>query len=375
MIQSLRKILGREYYPINRITISKNDLISSYKYLSHLNKNIKIAPVLKSNAYGHGINTVAKILDELNPPFFCVDSLFEAYELFKEKIKSDILIMGYVRPENLRIKILPFSYAIYDLDLAEAINEYQPGAKIHIKVDTGMHRLGVPVKDLRDFVKKLKRFKYLNIEGLMSHLADPLNANTTGKQLTSFEDASAILDSEGFELKYKHIAASGGLLKIDKSRLSKISNLSRAGIALYGLSPLGKNPQLKPALQFSSIIGQIKKLTKGDKVGYSGTFTSSKNMLLGILPAGYFDGVDRRLSNKGIVLVDGKQCPIIGRVSMNITTIDLTNVKNPKVGQEAIVYSSERKNLNSVENTAKLCETIPHEILIHLKSTIRREII
>ena len=156
MIQSLRKILGREYYPINRIAISKNDLISNYKYLSHLNKNIKVAPVLKSNAYGHGINTVAKILDELNPPFFCVDSLFEAYELFKEKIKSDILIMGYVRPENLRIKALPFSYAIYDLGLAEAINEYQPGAKIHIKVDTGMNRLGVQIKDLRNFAKKYK---------------------------------------------------------------------------------------------------------------------------------------------------------------------------------------------------------------------------
>src|SRR5579859_6103710 len=156
------------YYPLNKLEISADRLLSNYQFLSNLSDQ-KIAPVLKSNAYGHGLITVAKILDNKGAPFFCVDSLYEAYELLKAKITTPILIMGYVNPYNLRVKSLPFSYVAYDIELVETLNKYQPGANIHIFVDTGMHREGILLDELSEFLRYAQKFSRVNIEGLISH--------------------------------------------------------------------------------------------------------------------------------------------------------------------------------------------------------------
>ncbi|HBQ50661.1 TPA: hypothetical protein DD690_01620, partial [Candidatus Daviesbacteria bacterium] len=128
------------YKTLNRIEISRKNLLENYRFLSAINRKIKIAPVLKSNGYGHGIIEVAQILDKVGAPFFCVDSLYEAYELYKAKIKTPVLIMGYTNPENLKIKKLLFSFAVFDLQTVEILNKYQPGCAVHIFVDTGMSR-------------------------------------------------------------------------------------------------------------------------------------------------------------------------------------------------------------------------------------------
>ena len=156
MLNKIKKIFGREYHPLNRIEISRSALVHNYQYLSNLNKKILIAPVLKSNAYGHGLVQVAKLLDPLGAPFFCVDSIYEAYELLKAGIKTKILIMGYIDPENLKVKKLPFSYAVYNEEQLKVINKYQKGAGIHIKFDSGMHRLGITIDELSKFINTLK---------------------------------------------------------------------------------------------------------------------------------------------------------------------------------------------------------------------------
>lgn len=375
MIKQLLKLFKQEYKTLNRIELSENNLIHNYLYLKSLIQEVAIAPVLKSNAYGHGLIEIAKILDHLNAPFFCVDSLYEAYELIKAGIKTPVLIMGYTNPDNLKVKKLPFSYTVYDLDTAQVLNKFQPGSEIHLKIDTGMSRLGIRLEDLENFLTELKKLPHLKVEGLMSHLASTQDNTLLQKQIENFKKAQEILKKFNFHPKWQHLSASSGLLN-PKARdaILKISNLARPGLALYGISD-SDNSQLKPVLKLTSHLAQIKTLGKGDRVGYDGTYVTAKDTVVGILPIGYYDGVDRRLSNNGAVTIGGIKCPIIGRVSMNITAVDISKVKKPSINQEVIIYSDDPQDVNSVKNSADNCQTIPYDLLVHLASSTKRVIV
>ncbi len=375
MLNYLKHLLGREYRYLNNIELSRANLFKNYQYLSSLDPNFKIAPVLKSNAYGHGITQIAEMIESLNPPFICVDSLHEAYDIYKTKVKTPILIMGYINPENLRFKKLPFSYAVYDLNYLKEILRYQPNASIHLKVDTGMHRMGIPLNELEQFLIDISDIKGLKIEGLMSHFAsasdnkDPL----FNLQVENFQKAKQYLSKYHHNLKWFHIGATEAIINpTTRKEILKVTNLGRAGKALYGYALNSDDPNLKPILTLNTTIAQIKNLKKGDTVGYDGTYKVKDDLTMAILPIGYFDGVDRRLSNIGVVKINGIFCPIIGRVSMNITTVDITKVKDPKVGQIVEVISDNPQDENSILNIAKTCDTIPHEILVHLDSSINR---
>ena len=363
----------KPYINSNLIEISKKRILDNYKYLSSF--KLSIAPVLKSNAYGHGIVNVAKILQEVNSPFFCVDSLFEAYEIYKAKIKTPILITGFVNPENLKVKDLPFSYALYSLDLAKVINDYQPNAGVHIFVDSGMRREGITISEVPKFLADLKQFPNLKIEGVMSHLAstkggdDPIFTS----QINNFKQALGILKEFHIKPKWVHIAASGGILNSQTRKIiSEISNLSRAGISLYGYTA---DKNLKPALKFKSHVAQIKSLKKGELVGYNGTFIAKRNSKIAIIPAGYNDGIDRSLSNKGVITIKNIACPILGVVSMNITTIDVSKTDKLNLKDEATIFSDNPEDNNSIMNIAKLSGKIPYEILVNLPESIKRKII
>ncbi len=357
-----------EYRPLNKIIISKNAIIENYRALCRIS-GLQIAPVLKSNAYGHGVSHIAQILDPLSPPFFCVDSLYEGYELLKLKIKTPILIMGYVDPENLRVKKLPFSYAAYDSDVIKAITRYQPDAGIHIFVDTGMHREGVPFEELENFFRSMP--KKANIEGLMSHFAygGVPDHPFTKRQIERFSESLELFRGWGIAPSFVHIASSSGIL-LSKKYGERLGNMGRAGIALYGIAD--KKSAIKPALRFSSTVVQIKSVKKGERIGYDFSFVAEKDMTIGVLSAGYNDGVDRRLSNGGVVSVRGINCPIVGKVSMNITTIDTSAGPDISEGDEAIIYSENEDAPNSVSNSAEICGTIPYELLVHLHPTTKR---
>jgi alanine racemase len=371
---SIKDLLGRKYYPLNKITISKKQLFVNYHCLNALHKNVPIAPVLKSNAYGHGLNLIAPLLDKLKPPFFCVDSLYEAYELKKLRVKTPILIMGYVAPENLKVKKLNFCYTIYDYHQAEALNKFQKGAKIHIKVDTGMHRLGIPIHDLDTFIKKIKNLKHIQIEGLMSHLSSPKTfPDYTKIQIKNYKIALKILQKNNINPKWKHLAASGGLLNYGRE-LEKITNLSRVGIALFGLYRTNKVSKLMPVLKLTTQIVQIKKIALGQYVGYDKAFRAKNDMEIAILPIGYNDGLDRRLTNIGVVKIRKTYCPIIGKVSMNITVVDVTGV-GAKTGNTVTVFSDKVNDKNSLENAANSSGTIPHDLLVHLHTTAVKRVI
>ncbi len=375
MLSVLSEFLSRKFTPLNLITISKSRLIQNYESLSKINPEIKVAPVLKSNAYGHGIKLAGKILDEVDAPFLCVDSLYEAFQLRTHaKVKTPILIMGYIHPESLKIKQLPFSFAVYDLEHVKALNKYQEKARVHIFVDTGMHREGIDLDNLEEFLERLKKLENIEVEGLMSHLAEASKPESllTKKQIENFAKAKEIVLKKGFKPKWFHIGGTYGLL----NNLAAGCNLVRIGRAVYGIEEKGvAGINLEPALKLTTTLVQIKKVKKEEKIGYSGTFTADKNMSIGILPLGYNEGVDRRLSDKGVVLIDGIKCPIVGLVSMNITTIDISNVKRPVLGQEVVVFSDNDEDPNSLIKACKAGGILPHEMLIHIAESTKRVII
>lgn len=373
-------LFRKNYRHLNKILVSRSALVQNHEALQKFHPEASIVPVLKSNAYGHGIATVAPIFDSLNPAFLVVDSLYEAYELARLKVKSQILVLGYTHPDNFSVKRLPFHITVFDLEVAKSLNAHQRNCKVHIFVDTGMYREGVPLNELQNFVREIKKLTNLEIVGLASHFADadnPKDDTFTKIQLANYKKALAILAEENITPQYRHISASGGAFKVK----DPVFNIIRAGLASYGIHPLEtsdnsyKNLTLTPALRFTSTLAQIKTISRGDKVGYNGTFTAKKDMRIGLLPLGYYEGVDRRLSNKGCVLINGTNCPILGRVSMNMTTIDLSGVKNPQVGNEVIIYSDNQSDENSLIQAATVAGTIPYEILVHLAESVRRELV
>ena len=372
---SILSSFKRQYSPLNRIEIAKSALLSNYKYLSSLS-HVKVSPVLKSNAYGHGLPLVAKILDNAGAPFFSVDSLYEAYELLKVGIKTHILIMGYTNPENFKVKSLPFSFAVYDKATLEVLYKYQPQAGIHLFVDTGMHREGIRIDELPEFLHYASQFKNLKIEGLMSHFgaSDKYDDALTQQQVENFVVAQKLLKKYGFKPQWIHQGNSSALMHCGKYK-KYIGNVVRAGLVTYGIDPEGKDISLKPALRVITTLNQIKSLRKGESVGYDFTYKAKKDMTIGILPYGYYDGLDRRLSNKGYVTIDGVVCPLIGRVSMNISAVDISTVPNPAVGHEVIVYSDNKQDSNSLYNAARKAGTIPYVLLVHLASSTKRIVV
>ncbi|MCL4390061.1 MAG: alanine racemase [Patescibacteria group bacterium] len=303
-----------QYDNLCRIEVNGAILAQNYRALS---AKMPVGPVLKSNAYGHGLVLTAKIFEKLNPPFLCVDSLYEAYELSKAGIKSEILIMGYVGENNLKHKRLPFAFAAYDRETFLMIKKYQPQAPIHLFVDTGMNREGMNLEELSDIVRHNRNSR---IAGLMTHFAV---ADDPG-QWRVFNQARKIISP-----KWVH-----GV------------NVRRVGLELY---------LHRPALRFIAKIVQIKKIKKGDRVGYDFAFTAKKDMTLALLPAGYNEGVDRRLSNVP---------PIVGRVNMNMTTVDATG-RRVRRGDDWDIYPD-------IKKTARQAGTIPYDLLVHFNPTIKR---
>lgn len=375
MLKIISKLSGRNYQPLNQILVSKGNLAYNYKYLSSLNSEIKVAPVLKSNAYGHGLKIISEFIDELNAPFICVDSLYEAYELMKKNVRTKILIMGSVDSKSLATKKLPFSFAVSSNEILDALIKFQPEAKVHIFVDTGMHREGIDILELEEFVARIQETD-LEVEGLMSHLAmsDKSSDSLTQKQIENFAKAKILLETNGINPKWIHISNSSALLNNQKYG-KKLGNLARVGLAFYGINPEFSDKNLRPAMSLITHIAQIKNIKKGEKVGYDFTFTAEKNMELALLPIGYFDGVDRRLSNKGFVKIGDDFARIIGRVSMNITIVDVSEIENLKIGDEVVVFSNRSIDKNSFENSAKIINSISYDPLVHIDSSIRRELV
>lgn len=356
-----------QYQHLNTIEISKSRLQRNYRDLQSLNPEVRIAPVLKSNAYGHGIAQVAQILSELDCPFFIVDSLFEAYQLSKAHIKTPILITGYTNPSNLTTKKLPFHWCVYDMDFLNYLNTYQPGAKVHLFIDTGMIREGISLDGLPYFLDKCAQLKNLRVEGVCSHLADGTDQKLTNKQTNTFLKAIQLVEDRGINLEWKHLHASDGFL----SQGAPVGNMARIGRALYGY----ESSKSSPALRMVSQVVQIKSVEGGTGIGYEHTYHTKHSSKIAILPCGYYETPLSARTQKFGVYVQNHFCPTIGRVSMNLMTIDISPVKkNVKIGQIVEVVGWENDK-NHLQNIADNSNRSIYEILTSIADSVKRIIV
>ncbi|MEN9561497.1 MAG: hypothetical protein RIQ56_770, partial [Candidatus Parcubacteria bacterium] len=300
--------------------LSNTSVVISQKALVHNLKQFKraaelpVAPVIKSNAYGHGLELVGKILDRTDIPLICVNSLEEAVALRRAKVLKPLLVIGYTPPRVIRKKPLrDCSFMVGSIkDLRVLLGSR---ARIHLKIDTGMHRQGIQLSEIDQAVRLISNKSEAILEGIMSHLADADGEDDflSDMQISAWNKEVQKFRATFPRLEYWHIAATTGI------RLSRKidANLVRLGIGLYGMNVSRQKMNLKPVLEVRSVIASLRKLKKGDRVGYNGTFTVEDSLTIATVPLGYYEGIDRRLSNKGYMLVQGITCPIIGRVSMN----------------------------------------------------------
>lgn len=378
IINLLRDIRRRfsKYTHTIEVLISKNNILGNLKEYQTKYSDFLFAPVLKSNAYGHGLAEVAKILDKQKLPFFVVDSLYEARLLKHHKIQTPILIIGYTMLKNIQnYNTKNFIFTVVSLEelkiLKEKINK---NTRIHLKIDTGMHRQGILISEMEEAINLIKENRYLILEGVCSHLADADNEDKsiTLNQISKWEKVVEIFKDKFTYIKYFHLSATSGVSVMDK----EFTNLVRLGIGLYGINVTKDSKlNLKPALRMESIISTIRNLEKGEAVGYNHTHTLGEKAKIATVPTGYFEGVDRRLSNSGVFKIKNEFAKIVGRVSMNMTSINISEISNLKIGDKVVVISEKAEDENGVANIAKKINTIPYEILVHIPPTLHRKII
>ena len=371
---------------INRPTwaeINLNNLsfnISSIK--KFIGKNLEYMAVVKADAYGHGSIEIAKHLEKVGIDWFGVALPSEGLELRKNGITKPILCLGsfWEGQENILLKnnLTP---VIYQKEKARLLNDLSKSkeiiTKIHVKIDTGMGRIGLRPEEIDLFISNLKNFDYLEVEGIMTHFpaADDLSQNNfTNKQINQFYEIVRKFEGSGFNIKYKDLANSPGAIAHKKSH----GNLVRLGGIIYGLGddvlPEGiKKPSLKPVLSLYTEIAHLKKVPKGETLGYGRTFRTKNDSLIATIPIGYQDGYVRALSNKGKVIIKGQYAPIVGRVSMDWTLVDVSHIENVKINERVILIGKQNGLEITAEQIAKINKTISYEITCGINRRVTRK--
>ncbi|MFC1631730.1 alanine racemase [Candidatus Omnitrophota bacterium] len=338
---------------------------------------IKVMVVVKANAYGHGLIPVAKILETLGADYLGVASLDEAIALRQAAIRLPILVLGSILPEEVDQALkYDLSLTICNKELTYVLNrKAKPAGKIvpvHIKVDTGMGRIGIWHEQALSFIKMIKKMKNINIEGIYTHFASAARDNFfTNYQLKSFNNLLKKLHQENIQFIYRHAANSIALVDLHKSHF----NLVRPGIIVYGMYPkrsFSKILKLKPALSLKSKVVFIKEVPAGRSISYGRTFITEKTTRIATLPIGYADGYGRILSNRASVLIRGQRAPVVGKVTMDLTMIDVGHIKGVKIGDEAVLIGRQRQTVMSTEEIARVSKTIPYEIVCSITNRVPR---
>lgn len=329
--------------------------------------------VVKSNAYGHGLVECGRIFAKAGANWLGVFSLDEAIALRKKNIRAPILVLGYTEPERFKEALrYKTSITVVDPDVLKFIPKKLP---IHVKIETGLSRQGVQGDRLEEFFAAIPAG--VTVEGIFSHLADPLDVN--GKrysqfQKSNFDRAIEIAENFGFKNLIKHLNASDGMLSFPQGEYDMI----RAGILLYGCWPSYdfqshfRSIELRPALSWKARVAQVKEIPKDSFVGYGLTEKVSRATRIAVLPVGYFDGYPRSLSSKGVVLLNGLRCQVIGRVSMNMIVADVTDVGAVRSGDEAVLIGAQGKSLIGAEEVADRAGTISYEIITRINPLVAR---
>jgi alanine racemase len=352
--------------------INLDSLKSNFLQVKRIVGNgVGVISIIKADAYGHGAVAVGKALIESGSQILGVATVEEALELRESRIRAPIILLGGIQPEEAESLIEnDITPSLFSLSSASSINKCAEKmgkrVKYHLKVDTGMNRLGVDSGEICDLLNQLSSFKNLEMEGVFTHFAnaDGESRDSALNQISIFKAILSLINQAGFFPKYIHSANSAAIQRFRESHM----NLVRPGIMLYGSGRI-ENCQLKPVMNLKTKIIQIKRIPSGTPVSYGGTFVAMRPTIIATLPIGYADGYTRRLSNHARVSIEGTTAPVIGTVCMDLVMIDVTEVPEVSVGDEVVIFGDERV---SVEEVARLADTISYEILSTIGKRVRR---
>ncbi len=357
--------LGRVWLEIDLDAVTRN--IKTIRRM--VGKNPEIMAVVKANAYGHDVVEISRVALESGATWLGVGALEEGIILRKAGIKAPILMLG-LTPEDGVDSLLFYDLVptICDLETSKALSQaavkYKKTARVHIKIDTGMRRLGIKSEEALDFIKRIKKMNNIEIQGLYTHFAatDEEDKSYTELQFAQYKRVADEVEKEGMHVPLKHMANSAAILDLPYTYLDMV----RPGITIYGLFPLpgtARTIKLKPVAKFKTKIILIKKVGAGERIGYGRAYTTTKETTVATLPVGYADGYPRLLSGRGEVLVRGRRAAIIGRICMDLCMIDVTDIPGVQVGDEIVLWGRQKGEKISVEEIAEKTRTINYEII------------
>lgn len=334
-------------------------------------ENVRVMPIIKAEAYGHGMVKTAKALQEVGIDAFGVATVEEGVRLREAGIQGLILVLYDTSSSKFIEAIINnLSLSLFKEELIVELNneakKLNMAAKVHLAVDTGMSWFGIAADDTLAFAKKVRCFSHIEIEGIFSHCsqADSSDKTYTKNQISKFNSVLNSLENENIYPKLKHIANSAATLSLPDSHFDMV----RPGLAIYGIYPDGISKSkfdLKPAFSFKTKVIQVRNIPANTPIGYGGTFVSPEDITIAVLPIGYSDGVSRKLSNKGKVIINGHKLSIVGNVCMNITMVNVTSC-DVKTDDIATIIGRQGSENISADDIANTRETISYEVLTNL---------
>lgn len=336
---------------------------------------VKLCAVVKANAYGHGAVAAARVAVEEGAEYLAVATLSEGIELRQAGFTTPILVLGLVMPEDAKDVVdYDLTQVVCELSLAEALSveaqRKQKKARIHLKVDTGMGRIGVRPEEIGELATRIAELPGLVIEGMFSHFAtaDSKDKTYTKQQLAAFQDAIAAVESRGIKLSIKHIAESAAILEIPEAHFDMV----RAGVIQYGMWPSEEvtHPiDLQPVMSLKAKVVWVKTLQPGESIGYGRQFTAKRESRIATLPIGYADGYIRAYGQEGFVEIHGQKAPIAGRVCMDQVMVDVTDIPHVQIGDEVTLFGSDSLTIDEV---ARWGNTINYEVPCLLSGRVPR---
>ena len=360
---------------INKVEVDLNALAENLRVIKRqLDPETKIIGVVKANAYGHGLLETARAVWTSGADIMAVASIDEAVALRVGKIRSPILILGYVEPAEFR-RLLDFdiTVTISDLESAHKLSneakKLNKWARVHVKIDTGMNRYGFVTFEAVENYMKIMALEHIKIEGIYSHFADASDTAFSKEQIRQFQNVLFGFQQNRIPMPMVHMAATEGIFRYPEAHFDAV----RCGLGLYGYCDLQVGEaKLKPLMCLKTRIALIKRVPAGATVGYMRTYVAKKPTKIAVLAIGYSDGYPRALSNVGEAVVDDKRVKVVGRICMNATMIDITGVK-AFIGDEVILIGASKSVNVYADEIAKWAQTNTHEILSRVSSDLPRE--
>jgi alanine racemase len=357
------------------------------QFRGRIGDRVLLGAVVKSNAYGHGMLEIGRAALDNGAQWLCVNSVEEGCTLRRAGISAPIIVLGYV-PVGMLEEVVchDLRMIVYRLETLAGLESAARAAgrpvKVHIKIETGTNRQGVHERDLPVFLERISQSPFLLLEGVSTHFAnieDTTDHRYAEGQLQCFIRLGGMAAQHAGAGFLRHAACSAAALLFPETHFEMI----RLGISLYGIWPSRETYvsckeqgapllDLKPVLSWKTRIGQVKMVPEGEYIGYGCTFRTTRPTRIGVLPVGYFEGYDRRLSSLGYVLVRGKRAQVRGRVCMNMCMIDLTDIPGVQPEEEVVLLGSQGEETIGAEQLASWCGTIPYEILTGIQPGLPR---